>query len=289
MRARLDGAIRALARAARPRSSRGQRGHLLLEWLIAAAIGLGVLAGALALYRSHRESFDRAADGARMYEAAAAALMLVGQQIQLAGFAPVGEPALKAHVSPGVFGCQSARLVAGNEPDELGCIGDRAVRAGSDEIVVRYIDDAVATWRGASGEATDCLGQGVGRSGAQATIVNRFYVAQPPRRGEPELYCAGNGGGGTPQPIVEGIERMEIRYWLPGASEPVRASTVSLTPVRWAEVLAVDLCVVARGRRIVGAGGFVGCDGQYVSSDDGRARLSLSRRVVVRNQAGTLL
>ncbi|WP_158244282.1 PilW family protein [Trinickia dabaoshanensis] len=262
-----------------------QAGHMLLEWLIAAALGLTVLAGASSLYRAQRASFERAADAARMIEAGATALMLLGQQIQMAGYAPAALPALRAPVTPGVFGCRSSRLMVGSAADELGCIGDDTVRANSDSIVVRYIDDAVATWRGASGEPTDCLGQGVARRGEHAVIVNHFYVAQPPRRGEPELYCAGNGGGRSPQPIVEGIDRIELGYWLQGAEEPVRAATVSLTPMQWAEVVAVELCVVSRGRRAVGTSGFIGCDGQYVPIRDGRPRLSLSSRVLVRNHA----
>ncbi|MGG1946333.1 PilW family protein [Trinickia sp. NRRL B-1857] len=270
---------------ARRCGSCAQAGHALLEWLIAAALGLSVLAGALTLYRGQRESFERAVDAARMVEAGATALLLLGQQIQMAGYAPADQSALRGRVTPGVFGCRSARLVVGSAPDELGCVPDSGVRANSDGIVVRYVDDAVATWRGASGEPTDCLGQAVARQGDHATIVNQFYVAQPPRRGEPELYCAGNGGARPPQPVVEGIDRIEIGYWLPGADGPVRAGTVALAlaPMQWSTVVAVELCVVARGRRVAGARGFVGCDGQYVPSYDGRQRLALTRRVVVRN------
>lgn len=285
--ARFGGALR--SSGARRSGLRAQAGHALLEWLIAAALGLSVLAGALMLYRSQRESFERAADAARMVEAGTTALLLVGQQIEMAGYAPADQSALRVRVTPGVFGCRSARLVVGSAPDELGCMPDSDVRANSDAIVVRYVDDAVATWRGASGEPTDCLGQAVERQGDHATIVNRFYVAQPPRRGEPELYCAGNGGARPPQPIVEGIDRIEIGYWLPGATGPVRAGTVSLAPMQWSAVVAVEVCVVARGRRVAGAGGFVDCDGQSVPSYDGRQRLALRRLVVVRNHPGAAL
>jgi type IV pilus assembly protein PilW len=122
------------------------------------------------------------------------------------------------------------------------------------------------------------------RQGDHATIVNRFYVAQPPRRSEPELYCTGNGGTRPPQPVVEGIDRIEIGYWLPRATGPVRASTVSLTPTQWSTVVAVEVCVVARGRRAAGARGFVDCDGKSVPSYDGRQRVALRRLVVVRNR-----
>ncbi len=255
---------------------------MLLEWFIAAALGLVVLAGGLMLYQAQRETFARAADAARMREAGAAALTLVGEHIQMAGYAPIDQPALRARVTPGVFGCRSARPVGGGSDDELGCTVHPADRVDSDGLVVRYADDAVATWRGASGEPTDCLGQGVERHGEYAVIVNRFYVAQPSRRDAPELYCSGNGRARTPQPIVEGVDRMVLGYWLRGADAPIRAR--ALAPMQWDDVVAVDLCVVLRGRSASGTRAFVDCDGRRVESPDGRQRLSLSRHLVLRNQ-----
>ena len=263
------------------RARRGQAGYLLLEWLIAAALGLAVLAGAVSLYQAQRESFARAADCARMREAGAIALTLVGQQIQMAGYAPLDEPTLRARVTPGVFGCQSSRPVDGSGRAEFVCKNAASDRADSDALIVRYADDGVSTWRSASGEPTDCLGQAVARHGQHAVIVNRFHVAQPTGREEPELYCAGNGHMRTPQPVVEGIDRMELRYWLRGADSPARAG--ALAAVHWGDVVAVDLCVVVRGLRSSNARGFVDCSGKAVPSPDGRERLALSRHLVLRN------
>lgn len=268
------------------RLRRLQAGHTLLEWIIAAALGLVVLAGALALYRSQRDTFMRSADAAWMREAGASALTIVGQHIQLAGYAPVDQPALRLDVTPGVFGCQAMRPVSGGRADVFGCVAHASDPPDSDGIVVRYADDAIATWASASGEPTDCLGQGVERQGEYAVIVNRFYAARPPGREEPELYCFGNGHARTPQPLVEGIERLSLRYWLPGAAEPIGAR--SIAPAQWADVVAVDLCVVVRGRRAAAGTSFVDCDGRRAQSKDGRNRLSLLRHLVVRNHEAAL-
>lgn len=270
-----------------PRAVRRQTGHTLLEWLIASALGLVVLAGALTLYRSQRESFARSADAASMREAGAAALTLIGQQIQMAGYAPVDQPALRARVMPGVFGCQSGRPLAGGASDELRCTQSLPDRIDSDAIVVRYADDGIATWRSGSGLPTDCLGQGVERVGEYAVIVNQFYAALPSRREDRELYCLGNGHLKTPQPIVEGVERLAFRYWLHGAAEPVGARAIE--PLQWGNVMAVDLCVVVRGRRDGAVKTFFDCDGKRIASPDGRARLSLSRHLVLRNHLGGVL
>ena len=266
-------------------SLRTQAGHLLLEWIVATALGLLVLSGALTLYRSQRELFAHSADAATMREAGATALTIIGQQIQMAGFAPLDAPRLRARARPGIFGCEGPQRLVGATFDEYGCAASRSVAAGSDEILVRYADNGVATWPNIAGQPTDCLGQGVEREGAYAVIVNRFYVTWPRRRDEPELACAGNGHA-TPQPIVEGVERLSIRYWLRGAAEPVTARAVA--PTQWADVTAVDVCVVVRGRRARAVKSFVDCEGNAAANADGRARLSLSRHVVLRNHEAAL-
>lgn len=273
------------------RSRRKQAGHLLLEWIVATALGLLVLSGALALYQSQRDLFARSADAAAMREAGATALTIIGQQIQMAGFAPVDAPQLRVRLRPEVFGCEAPQRVVGIAPDEFACTSSSSsqssssIARGSDEILVRYADDGVATWPSTAGEPTDCLGQNVDRQGAYAVIVNRFYVMRPKRRDEPELFCAGNGHA-TPQPLVEGIERLSLRYWLRGAAEPIGAR--SIAPAQWVDVVAVDLCVVVRGRRAAAGVSFVDCDGRRAQSKDGRDRLSLLRHLIVRNHAAAL-
>lgn len=262
------------------RSRRGQAGHLLLEWIVATALGLFVLSGALSLYRSQRDLFARSADAAAMREAGATALTIIGQQIQMAGFAPIDPAKLDVRLRPGLFGCEAPQRIVAIAPDAFACTSSSSIKSGSDEIVVRYADDGVATWPNAAGEPTDCLGQGVDRQGTYAVIVNRFYVMRPKRRDEPELFCDGNGHA-TPQPLVEGIERLAIRYWLRGGIEPVSAREIA--PMQWADVTAVDVCVVVRGRLPQAATAFVDCDGDPAASTDGRARLSLWRHFAVRN------
>ena len=262
------------------RSLRTQAGHLLLEWMIATALGLLVLSGALALYRSQRDIFAGSFDAAAMREAGATALTIIGQQIQMAGFIPLDAPRLRIRLRPGVFGCEAPQRLVGVAPDDFACASSSPGTKGSDEIMVRYADDGVATWRSSAGEPTDCLGQGVDRQGKYAVIVNRFYVMRPKRRDEPELFCVGNGHA-TPQPIVEGIERLAIRYWLRGGIQPIGARAIA--PMQWADITAVDVCVVVRGRRVRAASAFVDCEGHSAASPDGRARLSLSRHIVLRN------
>ncbi len=66
----------------------------------------------------------------------------------------------------------------------------------SDEITIRYQS------------AIDCLGNNV--AGALPIANNQFSIANS--NGIPNLYCSGNGGGSTPQPLIEGVESMDILY-----------------------------------------------------------------------------
>jgi type IV pilus assembly protein PilW len=260
-------------------SSMRGRGHSLIELLIATGLGVLLVGVAALLYRAQREAVTLSADAASIRDAGMTALLVLGQQIEMAGFAPTAgrgnddDHLDRIVIAPAVFGCDSGMPSSDDDPPAC-----RPVPGASDAVVVRYVDDGVATWRTAAGQATDCLGQGVGMPGEHVDIVNRFYVGLS-GTGETQLYCDGNGGG--KQPVVAGIERLSARYWMRGAIAPVGARSVEADA--WSDVVAVDLCVLVRGARPVSQHRYIDCDGVLVTSTDGRARQTFSRRVAVRN------
>ncbi|MDQ7981145.1 PilW family protein [Paraburkholderia sp. SARCC-3016] len=259
------------------------RGHTLLELTIAVALGLIVTAGAISLYRSQRFALVRANDAAQMHEAGMTALTLIALQLQMAGFAPVDSPsATLLFASGALFGCSSARPAGAD--DRLTC---EALASRSDGIAIRYIADNVSTWPSAAAQPTDCLGQGLAHTLADAPgapVVNRFYARASGSTGEPELYCEGSGSAGSSQPLVEGVERLRFRYWLAGASAALDAS--ALTLAQWRSVVAVDVCVLVRGARDAAPSRYVDCDGVSLLAPDKRARETFWRRVAIRNNSG---
>ncbi|NTZ08903.1 PilW family protein [Burkholderia metallica] len=257
-------------------ADRGTRGHTLLEVLIAMTVGLLVLAAAGALYHAQRIAQRRAEDGFRMRDAAATALMLIGQQIQMAGFRPLDAEA--ASSLPPVFGCATARVRGSGA--QVRC---EPARLSSDALLVRYVGDAVSTWTTVSGQASDCLGQGVGEPGEPAPLENRFDAHVSPSTGEPELYCEGSGRPGTPQPVVAGIDQLRMRYLRRGATQFIDADAMRADD--WREVVAVHVCVRARGEPMREPTRHVDCDGRVAVAPDGRARLTLDRIVALRNVA----
>lgn len=251
------------------------RGHTLLELTIAVALGLVVVAGTIATYRSQRAAFTLAADAARVRDAGINALVLIGDQIQMAGFTPADAP--NGLAAPAIFGCSAGRPALAQDSATCTSLSSR-----SDGIAVRYVGDGQSTWLSTSGQVTDCLGQGVGPPGT--VVTNAFHAKPSTSSAESELYCEGSGNAGTAQPLVEGIERLRLRYWLDGASRSVDASAVA--PDQWVAVAAVDLCVQVRGTASAKAVRYVDCDGATVVAQDGRSRQTFWRHVAVRNRPG---
>lgn len=261
------------------------RGHTLVELLIAMALGLVVTAASVSLYSMQRTAFERASNAMRIREAGLTALTLIGQQLQMAGFVPAD--VVRYDGPPPLSGCSGGRPKGAD--DSLGCT---TLASRSDGVAVRYVGDGVSTWPSVTGGITDCLGQAVtGNSalfgGQGVLVVNRYFASISGSTGEPELYCEGSGKVGSAQPLVEGVERIRIRYWLANASNAVDASAVAVD--QWAKIVAVDLCVLVRGVPQGQRSRYVDCDGVSILGTDLRPRQAFSRRVALRNQREALL
>ncbi|WP_144144657.1 PilW family protein [Paraburkholderia sp. BCC1884] len=255
-------------------------GHTLLEFVIAMALGLLVTAAVVSLYSAQRIAFDHASDATRIREAGLTALTLIGQQLQMAGFVPADVARYDA--APPLFGCSGGRPTGAD--DAAAC---ETLTGRSDGVAVRYVGDNVSTWPSAAGQTTDCLGQAVTSSNAAlgdrgVPIVNRYFAKASGSTGEPELYCEGNGKTGSAQPLVEGVERLRVKYWLAGRLEAIDASV--LTADQWTKVVAVDLCVLVRGAPQGRHVRYVDCDGVASVGADARPRQAFWRRVALRNQ-----
>jgi type IV pilus assembly protein PilW len=251
------------------RAMQRARGHTLLELAISMALGLLVIVAVLSLYRGQRNAQDRAADDARIHDAAFTALDLIGQQVQMAGFASPASDATGA----GLFGCSQGRP---SGPDAAPAC--EALAGHSDGVMVRYAADTVSTWPSSSGAPTDCLGQIAG-----AQITNRYYAKASSSTAEPELYCEGSGKPGSAQPLVEGVERLRMDYWLKDTALPFTAGAVARE--RWPMVVATDICVLVRGEPINQNARvpYQDCDGTWITANDTRTRQAFRRRVAVRN------
>ncbi len=140
---------------------------------------------------------------------------------------------------------------------------------------VRYSADTVSTWPTSGGAPTDCLGQAV----TDGLVTNRFYAKPSTSSGEPELYCEGSGK--QAQPLVEGIEKIRVTYWLAGSSSAVDAPAISRE--RWSYVYAADICGARLSEPDEAQSGLRRLRGCDVVAEDGRTHQAFWRHVTIRN------
>lgn len=271
---------------------RRYRGQTLVELLVSSGIGLLVALVLVTLYGALSDGVGRVDGMSRAVAAGQQALEIIVAHARLAGMPRFlslrppqpsganevnksGDPlhgfAAGSNAQPlAIFGCE--RGIFSHVQDNR-C---KAVKRDSDSVVFRYAADTVATWASKHGWPTDCLGQNV----TGDAIVVRFYVNRS-TADRLELYCHGNGHDATPQPLVEGIEQIRLSYWLAGADVPVRASAIPHAD--WHRVVAIDVCVVARGPAAARPAAYLDCDGKPVTPEDRWTRTALARRVAIRN------
>ena len=251
-------------------------GLSLLEMLVALALSLSVCAAALALYQGSAVQAMQAIAASQVNDDAQAALELMRQHVEMAGYNPprANRPVDAARNTvwtadaPVVRGCDA--LGNGTNPGTLAnweC--PTASSTGVDAMAVRYEADAYNTWPTAQGEPTQCLGGRIDPQTVSATTISAagkaqtggvnayvaehlFYVATAARTGIRTLYCRPSNG--TAQPMLENVEDLQILYGV-GPVQDGEAGTlafISATEVErrgvtaWAEVRAVRLCLVVR-------------------------------------------
>jgi type IV pilus assembly protein PilW len=198
-----------------------------------------------------------------------------------------------------------------------------------DSIAVRYEADRYNTVPTTTLLPTDCVGStlttitnvltpmvtGPGTTGTGTATYfvadNRFYIGTSTVVTSPSLYCKGVSNPNA-QPLVENIEDMQFIYGTsPAASatgtvagyldadgvetNAVADSTgatlsgLATSSARWARVVTVRICVLARSERPAAVDAasaqYIGCNGTLVTNPpDLRLRRAYHTTVVLRNQ-----
>lgn len=155
-----------------------QRGFTLVEIMVAITIGLLMLTGILQISSASKESARLQRNMGFVQENIRTAIQLLGNDIRRAGYYQDDNPSARILTAPTPF------------------ITDTTADGGgenNDEITVTYESN------------TDCLGQATPTVDGNRFTVNRYYIS------DERLMCEGNGGTGG-EPLVEGIESMQILY-----------------------------------------------------------------------------
>jgi type IV pilus assembly protein PilW len=294
------------------RISKRQQGFSLIELLIATAIGLIITLGVLAVFSNSTVASRMAEAQSRMNEDAQVALNLLSLEIKMAGHNPVNSApnglAVKNPLSTlTLHGCSGMFYVDATSvnDDKLRC--EIGVPNQAHALFVIYEADTKNTMPSA-GIPTDCLGNKLTiKSGTYYVAENRYFVSASKVISAPSLYCKGNGGLGTAQPMVENIEDLQFSYGTMSTPSPVPkriAGYLSATEVEklaassakvdiasaWGQVLTVQICIVVRSeaKNLVSDNAssiYTKCDGtQDTSQTDRRLRRAYTTTVALRNR-----
>ena len=301
-----------------------QTGFSLIELLIAMAISLVVLGGLFAIYIGSAQGGRQSDSVTLMGEDATVALETLSRHIVMAGYSwpvrfqprnavlydgQIVQPPDSNFAGTGVRGCDGGFTSSSDNGawDNLAC----ANGTGSDAISVRYEGDIYNTEPIANALGvqlpTDCLSQGVESNADSAVdasvrytlIESRFFI-----NGNSELSCAGNMKDATgavrfaPQPLVSGIEKMQLRYGI--ASDATANQVVFFAKARevdalggsadqkWARVIVVRICLqmVSPLADQLQPIPYIDCDGVKQQARDNYLRRAFTTTVSLRNRIG---
>jgi type IV pilus assembly protein PilW len=155
-------------------------GFTIVEVMVALAISAILILGVINIFMASRTSYTMQSGVSRLQENARFALDVMSRSIGMAGLDTDGN-------GVPVRGFNLAATLDNND-ENADFRFTQANGKASDSISVTY------------DSATDCLGQNSG-----GTATDTFYISGT------SLMCLGNGSG-TPQPIADGIENMQILY-----------------------------------------------------------------------------
>jgi type IV pilus assembly protein PilW len=327
------------------------RGLSLIELMVSLAIGLVLMVAVVSAYLGSVGASRVAEAQGRMNEDAQAALSILTQQLRMAGTNPKqpdyanDTPRNPVYAAPGggavaayaIRGCDTkfSNVTTAADISTLTCDAG----SGTDSVAISYEADPYNTIKNSSDAATDCLGQALpvvtnpylpgtpvkywngtalvsDTAGAKTYTVaeSRFYIDTATGVG-PSLYCKGNGGT-TPQPLVENIENLQIKYGMQDdpadpvnvklggyvtATELEAVTLVNLAPSnslnKWSKVVTARVCVIVRSAHPVvpdvASASYYDCEGVLVDSstdptvEDLRLRRAYSTTVVLRNRVGS--
>lgn len=236
-----------------PLCSAGERGVGLVEMMVALVVGLLVCSAVMVVLNESAAAGRRAIAEAQLTENATAALQTLREHLSLAGFGwPIEQAAdgriRTAIAQRAVFGCDGGFADARVGAGDLAC----AEEDGPDAIAIAHEANAANALMSAADTPLDCLGNAIAAAPLSAASApaavyvadSRFLVGRVGGSGRRELYCKG-AGAAAPQPLVEGIEDLQLEYGVRTAGGLIWRDAAGLAEADWINVAAVRICVLA--------------------------------------------
>ena len=201
---------------------RQQQGLTLIEIMVALLIGAFLLAGVIQIFIVNKQTYRVQENLSRMQENGRFAIDYLNRYIRLAGYITtksLNDIRYKdlsrnsttgqndgSSITSALFGNSGNKAIAGTNGDGLN---------SSDSITVRYQADPPA-----DGQMADCLGNTVSSPNGDVIVANQFFLkADASNNNQPTLYCDPlHTTDPTEQPVISGVENMQIRYCVPADS-----------------------------------------------------------------------
>jgi len=190
-----------------------QTGLTLVEILVSLTLGILILSGVMQISMANKESSRLQGEINFVQTNIRTATQMVTRDIHMAGF--------KTDMTKTLSAPRLAAVMS---------------NTGDDEITIAYQSD------------TDCLGQATpaAAAGQVPTAVNRYFTQNQ------RLMCEGNSPGSTPQPLVDGVEGMQILFGENTDGDGITPNQYVSAPVM-SRVVAVRIAIRFRGEQNVRA------------------------------------
>ncbi|WP_027707094.1 PilW family protein [Zooshikella ganghwensis] len=254
-----------------------QKGLSLIELMIALVLGLLLVAGVIQIFLGTSQTYRLTGDIARVQENARFALDILARDIRMAGYSDPD----KGEILP-FFAVDSADCP---ENDDNNCSTNADDVNNSDRLAVVFdpINNA------------DCIGNGVD---ADDVIINLYYIDE--EDGIASLYCRGwnrtdSAWVSTPQPLVDGIERMQVLYGVTNTAGNAIQQYVNRNDVTdWTKVRAVRVGLLVstgalRGSIESKSRSYTVLDSGKIDINDNIPRYIYTTTVVINNSSSDFL
>jgi type IV pilus assembly protein PilW len=253
-----------------------QRGLTLVEIMVALTLGLVLIAGLLQLFVGTRQSYRTQENLSRVQENGRYALEFISRAVRIAGYRSRNNIEAEKNfddIFPGSLAVEGANddAATGNN-----------ILDGTDNITIRFEGEN----GGGDGAVLNCLGGSVTSPiGAPVGARNTLTVTDGN-----ELHCATQpivGGAETVQPIIDGVEDMQILYGentdgVGGANQYLSADAVG----NMANVASIRVCLVLSTEEdnlAVEAQTYRDCTDTQVTAGDRRLYRRFTTTITLRN------
>lgn len=219
-----------------------QYGLTLVELMIALVLGLLLLGGVIQIFLSSRQSYQLQDGLSRLQENGRFAMDVVTLNLRHAGFKAdaLTTDDLAFTVNGVVYApanvdfSRAGQVVVGTDNNA----SNDVIRDGTDTISFRFQGSPNIP---AGTALRDCL-NATPASGVVA--VNWLYVRTP----ELELHCRSEAGGGDDQPLLDGVENMQILYGVDTNGDRIanRYSTAATVTANneWTRIVSVRVALL---------------------------------------------